>query len=43
MFLARPMLRARGEVGRPMPPASSPNVLLIVLDRVRADRLSLYG
>ena len=26
-----------------MPPADSPNVLLIVLDTVRADRLSLYG
>ncbi len=31
------------EAGRPLPPASSPNVLLIVLDTVRADRLSLYG
>ena len=27
----------------PLPPAGSPNVLLIVLDTVRADRLSLYG
>ena len=26
-----------------MPPANSPNVLLIVLDTVRADHLSLYG
>ena len=26
-----------------MPPADSPNVLLVVLDTVRADRLSLYG
>ena len=26
-----------------MPPAGSPNVLLIVLDTVRADHLSLYG
>jgi arylsulfatase A-like enzyme len=29
--------------GRPEPPAGSPNVLLIVLDTVRADHLSLYG
>ena len=28
---------------RPLPPAGSPNVLLIVLDTVRADHLSLYG
>jgi arylsulfatase A-like enzyme len=34
--------RAR-ETGRPLPPARSPNVLVIVLDTVRADRLSLYG
>jgi arylsulfatase A-like enzyme len=31
------------EARRPLPPAGSPNVLLIVLDTVRADRLSLYG
>ena len=31
------------EEGRPLPPAGSPNVLLIVLDTVRADHLSLYG
>jgi arylsulfatase A-like enzyme len=31
------------ESGRPLPPAHSPNVLVIVLDTVRADRLSLYG
>jgi len=36
VFLAGPMLRARGQVGRPMPPAGSPNVLLIVVDTVRA-------
>jgi arylsulfatase A-like enzyme len=29
--------------GRPLPPAGSPNVLLVVLDTVRADHLSLYG
>ena len=31
------------ESGRPLPPANSPNILFIVLDTVRADRLSLYG
>jgi arylsulfatase A-like enzyme len=31
------------EDGRPLPAAGSPNVLLIVLDTVRADHLSLYG
>src|SRR5262249_48372560 len=31
------------EAGRPVPPAGSPNVLVIVLDTVRADHLSLYG
>jgi len=31
------------EEGRPLPPAGSPNVLLIVLDTVRADHLSMYG
>ena len=31
------------EARRPLPPADSPNVLLIVLDTVRADHLSLYG
>jgi arylsulfatase A-like enzyme len=30
------------ESGRPLPAVNSPNVLLIVLDTVRADRLSLY-
>jgi hypothetical protein len=34
-------LKQRGEAGRRMPPAGSPNVLLIVLDTVRADYLSL--
>jgi arylsulfatase A-like enzyme len=28
---------------RPMPPQGTPNVLLVVLDTVRADHLSLYG
>ncbi len=36
-------LKERREAGRPWPPADSPNVLLIVLDTVRADHLSLYG
>jgi arylsulfatase A-like enzyme len=36
-------LKQRHEASRPLPPANSPNVLLIVLDSVRADRLSLYG
>jgi membrane-anchored protein YejM (alkaline phosphatase superfamily) len=35
--------KQRREASRPLPPAGSPNVLLIVLDTVRADRLSLYG
>ena len=36
-------LKERREARRPLPPADSPNVLLIVLDTVRADHLSLYG
>jgi arylsulfatase A-like enzyme len=36
-------LKQRCEAARALPPAGSPNVLLIVLDTVRADRLSLYG
>jgi arylsulfatase A-like enzyme len=36
-------LKVRREEGRPLPPGDPPNVLLIVLDTVRADRLSLYG
>jgi arylsulfatase A-like enzyme len=31
------------EEGHPSPPAGSPNVLLVVLDTVRADHLSLHG
>ena len=31
------------EVGRPLPPVDSPNVLLVVMDTVRADHLSVYG
>jgi arylsulfatase A-like enzyme len=36
-------VKERREAQRPLPPADSPNVLLIVLDTVRADHLSLYG
>jgi Sulfatase len=36
-------LRERREAARSVPPAGTPNVLLIVLDTVRADRMSLYG
>ena len=36
-------LKARLEANRPLPPPGSPNVLLVVMDTVRADRLSLYG
>jgi arylsulfatase A-like enzyme len=42
VFGADWLARAR-ESSRPLPPDHSPNVLLIVLDTVRADRLSLYG
>jgi arylsulfatase A-like enzyme len=31
------------EASRPVPTAGAPNVLLVVLDTVRADRFSLYG
>jgi arylsulfatase A-like enzyme len=36
-------LKQRREDVRAQPPGGSPNVLLIVLDTVRADHLSLYG
>ena len=36
-------VKERREAGRPLPPAGSPNVLLIVMDTVRADHMSLYG
>jgi hypothetical protein len=36
-------LKWRHEASRPLPSPDSPNVLLIVLDTVRADRMSLYG
>ncbi len=43
VILGQDHLKRRREEGRPCPPDGSPNVLLIVLDTVRADRLSLYG
>jgi arylsulfatase A-like enzyme len=36
-------LNERRETARPMPPLGSPNVLLIVLDTVAAEHLSLHG
>ena len=36
-------VKERRQARRPLPPADSPNVLLIVMDTVRTDRLSLYG
>ncbi|HEX3447117.1 MAG TPA: sulfatase-like hydrolase/transferase [Isosphaeraceae bacterium] len=36
-------LKERREAARSVPRAGTPNVLLIVLDTVRADRMSLYG
>ena len=36
-------LAERREAARPLPPGDPPNVLLITLDTVRADHLSLYG
>ena len=36
-------LKRRREAARPLPPDGAPNVLLIVMDTVRADRLSLHG
>jgi arylsulfatase A-like enzyme len=36
-------LRERRAAGRPLPPGDAPNILLITLDTVRADHLSLYG
>ena len=36
-------LKERQEAARPMPPAGSPNLLLIVLDTARADCMGVYG
>ena len=43
LVLGGERLDQRREASRPMPPADAPNVLLIVLDTVRADHLSLFG
>jgi arylsulfatase A-like enzyme len=43
LILGGDRLKQWREEKRPLPPADSPNVLLIVLDTVRADHLSLYG
>jgi arylsulfatase A-like enzyme len=43
LVLGRDRLEQWREAGRPLPPADAPNVLVIVLDTVRADHLSLYG
>ena len=42
-MFGRDWLKERREASRPLPSGDPPNVLLIVLDTVRADRLSLYG
>ncbi|MGP0063556.1 MAG: sulfatase [Isosphaeraceae bacterium] len=42
-LLGADRIREWREDARPMPPTGSPNVLLIVLDTVAADHLSLYG
>ncbi len=43
LLLGGDWLKRWRESGSPLPPADAPNVLLIVLDTVRADRLSAYG
>jgi arylsulfatase A-like enzyme len=43
MIFGGDWIEKRREDARPLPPADSPNVLLIVLDTVRADRMSVYG
>ena len=42
-MLGRDWLKQWRETTRPLASASAPNVLLIVLDTVRADHMSLYG
>jgi arylsulfatase A-like enzyme len=42
-IFAEDWLKRARESARPLPPDHSPNILFIVLDTVRADRLSLYG
>jgi arylsulfatase A-like enzyme len=36
-------VKQRRQAARPLPPTRSPNVLLIVLDTFRADRMGVYG
>ncbi len=43
LVLGGDQLKQWREASRPLPPADMPNVLVIVLDTVRADHLSLYG
>ena len=42
-FFVADWLKQRREAGTALPPSDTPNVLLIVLDTVRQDHLSLYG
>ncbi len=42
-ILGGEQFKQRREDARPLPPDGSPNVLLVVLDTVRADHLGLYG
>jgi arylsulfatase A-like enzyme len=43
LLIAGDRIAAWRESRRPLPPDGSPNVLLVVLDTVRADHLSLHG
>jgi arylsulfatase A-like enzyme len=43
IMLGGDWLKERREESRPLPSGAPPNVLLIVMDTVRADHLSLYG
>ena len=43
MIIGSDRLKQWSESSRPLPSAGAPNVLLVVLDTVRADHLSLYG
>jgi arylsulfatase A-like enzyme len=42
-LFVRDRIREATEQSRPLPPSSAPSVLLVVLDTVAADHLSLYG
>ena len=41
--VGRDVIQQQAQAVRALPPGDSPNILLIVLDTVRADRLSVYG